>query len=204
MPRPILLLLALCLLLALPVVRADVAVPPNVLNPATPTEAWNVIRLATTNIETLLKEKRLDELAIQVSLCSPALRTLARTAASPTERAQLEEAATRAFRFINMTAEGGIAKDLAKAETGYAGLHGVLAEMAKVYDPKVLNAEIHFCPMHPEFVSVNAATPCDKCGMGLLQRRIPYSFIYVAPGEPSLKLSVTADAPLEVGLCRVK
>jgi len=35
--------------------------------------------------------------------------------------------------------------------------------------------------------------------MGLLTRRIPYSFIYTKPGEPSIRLKATASVPIEAG-----
>jgi hypothetical protein len=53
--------------------------------------------------------------------------------------------------------------------------------------------------MHTDFISTEAATPCGKCGMNLLPRRIAYSFIYVPPGEPSMLLTASADGPLTAG-----
>lgn len=191
--------LALCFILSALGASADVAVPKNILEPATAAEAWNVIRLATKNLETLLGEKRTDELATQVSLCSPALRTLTRLASSPADKAKLDELTVRAFSYINSTAAGGIAKDLPRAEAGYASLRTVLDEMAKLYDPKVVKADIYFCPMHPEFIAADPKTVCDKCGMTLLPRRIPYSFIYTTPGAPSLKLTATVNEPPTAG-----
>ncbi len=61
--------------------RAHVPLPESVLNPQTEPEAWNVLRLAVANIERLVREDRLGEVPDQASLCSPALRTLARLAA---------------------------------------------------------------------------------------------------------------------------
>jgi hypothetical protein len=53
--------------------------------------------------------------------------------------------------------------------------------------------------MHPDFIAGAATTPCDKCGMHLLTRRIPYSFIYMKPGEPTFRLTAQASAPAEAG-----
>src|SRR6266446_9816790 len=35
--------------------------------------------------------------------------------------------------------------------------------------------------------------------MNLVPRRIPFSFIFTAPGEPSMGMTATADAPLAAG-----
>ena len=61
-------ILALCLAI---VARGDVAVPPNILDPPTIAEAWNVIGLVTANLDQLVKEQRLGEIPVQASLCSP-------------------------------------------------------------------------------------------------------------------------------------
>ncbi len=71
--------------------------------------------------------------------------------------------------------------------------------MAKHFEPEVVKSDLFFCPMHPDFIAGAAATPCAKCGMHLLTRRIPYSFIYMKPGEPTLRLSAQASGPVEAG-----
>ena len=78
-------------------------------------------------------------------------------------------------------------------------LRNTLDTMARHFDPKVVVADIFSCPMHPDFISENPKTPCAKCGMGLLARRIPYSFIYTKPGEPSVRMTATTSAPVEAG-----
>ena len=60
---------------------AHVPVPDSVLDPRTAPEAWNVLRLATDNINRLLKAGRLSQVNDQLSLCGPALRTLPKVAA---------------------------------------------------------------------------------------------------------------------------
>ncbi len=169
------------------------------LNPATPTEAWNVIRLATRNVAVLLEAGRFDEIALQVSLCSPSIRTLARTAASGEDKLKLDALSARAFSYINGVATGGISKDRSTVAVSFDGLKGALDEMRKLFDPKVTDAEIYFCPAHPEFISVNMRTTCGTCGLDLALRRIPYSFIYVTPGPLTLRISATTEAPLAVG-----
>lgn len=187
------------LLLPLAPTEADIPLPNNILEPATVPEAWNVIGLATRNVETLLDEKRPDEVATQVSLCSPSLRTLVRLASTAEEKARLDELTVRAFGFINATASGGIAKDLLRTQAGYTGLRGVLDEMAKHFDAKTVKSEIYYCPTHPEVISTEGGITCEKCNERLLPRRIPYSFVYTVPGEPTLRVTAAPDAPLEAG-----
>ena len=179
--------------------RADVAVPPNVLEPPTVAEAWNVIGLATANIERLLKEDRLPEIQVQASLCSPSLRRLALENDPPERGAELKAGSARGLALINDLAIAGAAKDRAAATKAFESLRAVIAKMAAQFDPKIVATEISLCPMHPECVAPNATTPCEKCGMAMVKRRIPYSFIYVPPGEPTMVLQTTASGPLEVG-----
>lgn len=179
------------------VARADVPLPPNILEPPNAAEAWNVIGLATANVERLLKEDRLGELQIQVSLGSPALRRLAMEN-SPAERSvDLKAESMRGLAFINDIAIAGAAKDRVAATKAFDSLRAVIAKMATQFDPKIVATEISLCPMHPECVAPNATTPCEKCGMAMVKRRIPYSFIYVPPGEPTMLLKATASDPLE-------
>jgi hypothetical protein len=187
------------LLLTLPSLRADVPLPPPVLEPATVAEAWNVIQMATRNLETLLAQKRTDELATQVSLCSPALRTLVRLATTAEMKTRLDALAVAAFGTINATAAGGLANDLQRADAAYAALRRTLDEMRALFDPQTVQAEIYYCPEHADAVSPDPQAACAKCAQRLVPRRIPYSFIYTAPGEPTLRPTATADGPIEAG-----
>ncbi len=186
----------LCLVL---IGRADVPLPPNILEPPNAGEAWNVIGLATANVERLLKEDRLGELQTQVSLCSPALRRLALENSPEERRVDLKAESVRGLDFINAIAIAGAAKDREAATKAVASLRAVIAKMATQFDPKIVATEISLCPMHPECVAPNETTPCAKCGMHMIKRRIPYSFIYVPPGEPTMLLKATAPGPLEAG-----
>ena len=196
--KPIFQAIALCVCLAA-LARGDVAVPPNVLDPPTPAEAWNVIGLATANVERLLKEDRLAEIQVQISLCSPALRRLANGDDSPAAAADLKAESVRGIAFINAMAVASAGKDRAGTAKAFDGLRDVFRKMAAHFDPKIVATEISLCPMHPECVAPNATTPCEKCGMNMVKRRIPYSFIYVPPGEPTMLLKATASGPLEIG-----
>ena len=199
MPRLLSSLLLAALLLGCPPARADIEVPPRVLEPLTVPEAWNVIRLARSNVERLLAEKRPEEATPQVSLCSPAIRTLVRLASSQEMKVRLDELAVRAFGYINHTAAGGLESDLTRTQAGFTGLRGVLDQMAGLFDPAVVQGEIYVCPDDPDFVSTDAGALCDKCRQRLVPRRIPYSFVYTAPSAPALGIAATADAPLQAG-----
>lgn len=189
----------LVLLFLVNVVWADPVLPGNMLDPKTAPEAWNVIRLATKNIERLIEEKRLSEIPVQASYCSPSLRTLAREATTGEAAAKVGPLTTRAIGWLGALARGAQGSSLNSTTDAMDNLRIVLAEIARHFDPETVRADIYFCPMHSDFVSEKAATPCAKCGMGLLTRRIPYSFIYTKPGEPSIRMTATASAPIEAG-----
>lgn len=199
MPRSSLPAIACALFLSLRWLWADVPLPQAVLEPATIPEAWNVIRLATGNLETLLAEKRADEIATQVSLCSPALRTLVRLAPTAEVKWKLDRLVVQAFSAINATATGGLENDLLRAQAGYGALRRVLDKVQDLFDPETQKAEIYYCPVHPETVSTDPEAKCEKCGERFVVRRIAYSFIYTAQGEPTLRATAAADAPLEAG-----
>jgi hypothetical protein len=179
--------------------RADVVLPGNILNPGSAPEAWNVIRLATKNVDKLLAEKRLTEVPGQISFCSPALRALARFPESAEGVAQVEAKTARAMISVNAIARAGQENNPVGAQAALASLRIVLGEIARHFDSKVVEADIFFCPMHPDFVSADANAPCGKCGRALLPRRIPYSFIYTKPGEPTMRMTATASGPVEAG-----
>jgi hypothetical protein len=174
---------------------ADPVVPGNVLDPKTPAEAWNVIRLSTTNVEQLIAEERWAEIPVQISFCSPALRALARLSGSTETKALTE----RSAGWVVALATASIENDGARTGESLKVLQTNLRILAGQFDPKVVAAEIYLCPMHPDFVADNPFTPCAKCGMTLIPRRIPYSFIYMRPGKPSIQLTARADHPIEAG-----
>ena len=174
--------------------RAHPPLPAGVLDPHTPPEAWNVLRLATANLGQLLRENRLAEIPDQASLCSPALRALARFA-PPGRQAAVAAHTVHGGAAVVSLAQAAMAGDHATADAALAALTADLGAVAPAFDPGVVNAEIYFCPMHPDFLSANPAAHCDKCGMPLARRDIPYSFVYAPPGEPTLRLSLRPDAP---------
>ena len=88
-----------------------------------------------------------------------------------------------------------MAGDHATADAALTMLTADLHAVAPAFDPGAVTAEIYFCPMHPDFLSANPTAHCDKCGMSLARRDIPYSFVYAPPGEPTLRLSLRSDAP---------
>lgn len=184
----------LCLVLT-SLVRGDVPLPPNILEPSSPAEAWNIIRLVTANSERLAAEKRPEEIANQISLCSPALRLLARATGTP----ESQKVVDRATSWVVATASAGIEKNPVRATNTLRMLRTDLAELEKFFPPAAVNAEVFTCPTHPTVTSLDPSLACVKCGRGLFPRRIPYSFIYVPPSKPTLQFSAQADAPLEAG-----
>jgi hypothetical protein len=173
----------------------DAPVPGNILEPKTAAEAWNVIRLSTANVERLIEEKRWREIPTQVAFCSPALRTLAHSS----ESAAVHQITTRTAGWVVAVASAGIERNEVRSRETLSTLEANLRELATHFDPKIVAADIFLCPMHPDFVADQPTTPCAKCGMTLMPRRIPYSFIYMKPGKPSLRLTASADGPIEAG-----
>lgn len=181
------------------IARPDPVVPRNILEPKTPTEAWNVIRLATKNVEILLDQNQLLEIPVQASYCSPALRSLPEGMMSADAKSRVGALTKRAFTSVNAIASAAQQNNPVGVKAALASLRDVLEIIAKDFDPKTANADIYFCPMHSDFISENAKTPCAKCGMDLLTRRIPYSSIYTKPGEPTIRMTATSSAPAEAG-----
>jgi hypothetical protein len=196
--------LVLGLLLVLPggfeaVTLADQPIPANILNPKTAAESWNVIRLATENVERLLEEKRPGEVAVQISYCSPALRMLARLAPGGDGRGVNDPRTREALAWVNALAQASKREDLDALKEHYGRFRAVLEELAKRFDPAVVHARILFCPMHPEVIAQEVRAKCGQCGASLVPRRIPYSFIYTRPGQPTIRMRASPEAPLAPG-----
>ncbi len=197
------LVVGLWLFLAVLTVRAHPPLPVGVLDPHTAPEAWNVLRLATANIGQLLRENRLAEIPDQASLCSPALRALARFA-PPGQQIAVATRAVHGGAVVTSLAQAAMAGDHVTADAALATLTADLHAIAPAFGSGAVDAEIYFCPMHPDFLSANPTAHCDKCGMPLARRDIPYSFVYAPPGEPTLRLTLRPDAPPTPGReCRL-
>jgi len=179
--------------------RGDVPLPPSILNPATDTEAWNVIGLATRNVEKLVEESRLSEVPSQISLCSPALRTLVRVAGPMPKATAVARRAALLQDWIAAITRAATADNRGPTESGLRTFKQLLGELGQHYDPATVQAEIFMCPMHPDCISARASAECAKCGMALVKRRIPYSFVYTLPGEPTTVLTAAAAGSCEAG-----
>lgn len=177
--------------------HADVPVPARVLNPLTVEEAWNVVRLATANVERLLEEKRIDEVTPQISLCSPSLRLIGRNSSPAMTPAEWNDRLASSFRSINLIARDALSGNLDGARAVFRALQATLDELARGVDRKVIDGEVYHCLNHPDVVAFQPGGRCDKCQSPLVVRRIPYSFVYVSPKEPHLKMtaSVVDAAP---------
>lgn len=179
--------------------RADLPLPPQVLDPQTAAEAWNVIRLSTANVSRLLKEQRLDEVAQQISLCSPALRALARAAGSPEQRPLVDEQTTLAFRLVNDIAQAGMARLQQSSEAAFDRLQKALVALRPAFAAADLQAEIYTCPLHPEMVTPQTGVQCRFCGGPLRIRRIPYTDLYAVPEAPQTRLVLEPEGVLSAG-----
>ena len=179
---------------------AHVPVPDSVLDPKTPEEAWNVLRLATDNLARLLQENRLAEVPDQAALCAPALRLLPKVAGGPPDSRQLVavEAVQAGVAMISL-AQAAISGDKASAGGAFASLRDHLMRLSSEFDSRIVQSDVYYCPMHPDVVGTDPNGHCEKCGMALLKRRIPYSFVYVPAGEPSVRLTASAVPPLAPG-----
>lgn len=179
--------------------HADFAVAPSVLKPSTPGEAWNVIRLSTANVERLIAESRLAEVPVQISFSSPSLRALASLATTSEQVEHVPKLTERALGWVAAVARTGEANDKVATQDALKTLRKILDEIAKYYEPATVASDIFICPMHPDCIAPKQETPCPKCGMSTVHRRIPYSFIYTKPGEPSVKMTAKTNGPCEAG-----
>ncbi len=206
--RRFLLSVLLFALLACAGSRAHMAVPPQVLDPKTPAEAWNVIRLSVANVGRLIEEKRLAEVAVQISFCSPALRLLARAPVAAEQAQRMNDGTALAFRHVNDLAVASMGERQQEAEAQLARFRTTLEELKVAFTPAVTEAEIYVCPVHPDFLVSEADKVCELCRGPLRIRRLPYSDIFVQPGAPHARLAievkgaVVAGTPLE-GIARL-
>lgn len=178
---------------------ADLPVPSQVLEPQTEEEAWNVLRLASANVERLLKEQRLDEVPQQISLCSPSLRLLARLSSSLEQREVLETQGTMAFRRVNDVAQAASAHLQQSCEESFSRFQADLAALKRVFPGHVTEAEIYTCPQHPEMVTASTVANCRFCGGRLRLRRIPCTDLYASSDTRWVKLELTSG-PLSPGV----
>jgi hypothetical protein len=166
--------------------------------PRSEPDAWNMIRLCRANMGTLVKDRQLAEIPIQVSLSIQALRYLREHAGS--QRAALvpkyHEAEEEA-RLIYRTAED---RDAYRTPRELRSFDAMLAAIGAEYPEKVRQAEVYGCPMCRGVRELDPEKPCFKCGMALSPRIIPASSLYEAEGEPSVLLTPLFDAPLQPGV----
>jgi hypothetical protein len=176
---------------------ADPAFAPSLLQPKTAAESWNILRLATDNMKILLGENRLGEVPVQTSLCGPALRAFPGLAREPDPR--LETRLRQAFTSLNALTAAAQQGNRDGAQSALQAVQRALREMEVYFDPKTPGADIFLCPMHADCLADNPKTPCAKCGMDMLKRRIPASFIYIQPGEPTVRVILETSGPVEAG-----
>ncbi len=190
---------SLCFGLITANVRGDVPLPERVLNPRTPAEAWNVLRLVMDNAGRLVEEQRADEITAQIVLCSPALRLLAQHGVAPDRGREAGNFGAEAFILVNLVARESMAGNQEAAANALIKLRANLDALARQAGIDWKSQEIFACPSHPQSASEEPGLGCSECLRQLAPRRIPYSFIYVKPGPPVLRVAARIQEPLKPG-----
>lgn len=180
-------------------VMADVPLPARMLDPKSPAEAWNVIGIATANVERLIREKRALEISDQISLLSPALRMLARSPVKPEAGPLLEGQTAQAFRLVNIITQNSMVENIDAMPRVFDNLKQVLTDLAKGFDPAIVQGEVYHCLTHPDALAFKSGEKCPQCQQLLVPRRIPYSFIHARADRPSVNLTFEVDEPPESG-----
>lgn len=158
-----------------------------------------MIRLATANVERLLLEQRLDEVTGQMVLCSPAIRTLAAHGVALEKQAEMDANTALAFSRINLVARESMAGNQVGAANVFGEFKKGLKLIEGAFDEALVKGEVYACLEHPESVAMVAGTTCELCARTRVARRIPYSGIYVKPGEPTMHWVLKAGSKLERG-----
>ncbi len=162
--------------------------------PTSEPEAWNIITQSLQNISKDLGTNQLKEITPQVANCSPAIRLLQADAKKQGDKAldaQLEALYYSGDAIITATLEKESPAD--KARAAFVKHEAAFKLVMAKYKPEVLAAQVYVCPMHPLERSLDPNTPCPKCAMKLIKRRIPASTTYEKPGAPSMKLTAMPD-----------
>lgn len=178
---------------------ADVPFPARLTQPATPAEAWNVIRLALENADHLFEEGRVGEVTDQAVLLGPSLRLLAREGALADRQAEAGAIAGEAFGLVNLLVRESMLGNLDGARTLMERLRSEVKDLAQSFESTLPSAEIFSCVDHPEEAAPDGAEPCPECGKALRPRRFPYSAIHTGREAPALRLSWREGPPLEAG-----
>jgi len=179
--------------------HADIPVPARLMQPATAAEAWDVIRLATANLDRLFAENRVEEVKDQAVLLSPSLRFLAREGALDGRQAEADAIASESFGFVNLLVRESMSGNLDGAGNVFSLLVRSVGRLGESFDPALRTVEIYSCVDHPEMAEAWSGQKCVECGKELRPRCFPYSVIHVAPGPPTLKLEMETPTPLEAG-----
>ena len=193
--------LVVALLIALRPFAAHAHDPLNDLPaPTSAGEAWNVMTQSLANVERCLETNQFKEVATHVSNCSRALRLLQAEAQRRNDK-PLSDGLESLYYSGDAIITATRSKDapLGKARAALAAHQAAVKAVAARYPADVLAAQVYNCPMHPLELSLDPATPCPKCSMKLIRRRIPASTTYERPGEPSMKLTAAPDRPLHPG-----
>jgi len=181
----------LALLLPLVAVAHDgLDLPP----PVNDQEAWNAMQLCAANVDKLVAEQQWTEIPIQLAIMGQSARFFRdkAVAESAEKWTELETLGIVAIR-------SALEKDGAQTKRHYEKYRGLLGELEKQSDPKLVRAAIYSCPMCRGVRELDPKKECFKCGMALVPRVVPASSVYNTPGEPSVVITPKLDTPLIVG-----
>lgn len=153
-------------------------------------EAWNVIEESSANVDKLIEGRLLRDMTFQLANIATAVRTLK-------ESDLADRMLTTAGEIATAIRDNSEPFEQTKAR--WQKFKESLAELELKYPPEVVHAAVYVCPMHPLDRHLKEEERCSICQMHLVRRHLPASSVYEKPGEVTMKMTVVAGAPLEVG-----
>ncbi|HET6408159.1 MAG TPA: hypothetical protein VFG14_09785, partial [Chthoniobacteraceae bacterium] len=162
--------------------------------PSNDAEAWNALQLCLSNVDKLVVEEQWGEIPIQLAIVGQSARyfrdkTQGDVSAKWTE---LEQTGIFAIR-------AALEKDRGQTKRFYQTYRGLVGELEKVSDAKLVRSTVYSCPMCRGIRELDPKKECFKCGMALVPRVVPASSVYNTPGEPSVIITPKTEKPLVVG-----
>jgi hypothetical protein len=187
--RPALAAFAFAIALASPAAAHDGLdlAPPN-----SDPDAWNILQLCTANIEQLIGGEQWKEIPIQMALIGQSARYFKERTEGPLAEnwALLEQTGIVLIR-------AALQKNGPEVRSLFTRYRHTLGEIDAAVDPKLRASMVYSCPMCRGIRELDPKVECFKCGMDLVPRVIPASSVYNIPGEPSIAMVPSIEAPLQ-------
>lgn len=159
--------------------------------PVSEPEAWNTVQLCSANIETLIGQEQWGELPVQLAIVAQAARYL-RERSTGLANAKWVEFDNLGFQFTR----AALLKQGQEVKVLWTRMRTLKEEVEKGTDPAVARAAVFACPVCRGIREFKPEAECIKCGMKVVPRMIPASSLYNTPGEPSVVMTPTLEAPL--------